>query len=145
MRSVLARIADRRDVREIAAAVAIGVVCLIAGLWWLTDDLNSAGRAARAAVRDALGDPELNVGKPDIRPHPTINGERSHLTLVCGRIRGDPERPFAALVKEHRRRDDALSWFPGTGDRVEQLALFRKGPLTPDQTALLAACDAGGL
>ncbi|WP_332678565.1 hypothetical protein [Brevundimonas sp.] len=141
MRSAWASIIDwDHETRGMAGGMAIAILCLIGGLWWVTGDFNSAGRAARAEVREALGDPGLNVGKPDIRPYPTIDGERSFRTLVCGRIQNDPARPFAVLVKEHRRRHNALQ-FLGSGDRVERLALPETGPLTPDQAALLDACE----
>jgi len=142
MRSVWAWIVDwHHETSGMAGGMAIAVLCLIAGLWWFTDDFNSAGQAVRAEVREIVGDPGLNVGKPDIRPYPTINGKRSYRTLVCGRIKDDPERPFAALVKEQRRRHSPLS-FLGPGDRVERLALPETGPLTSDQAALLDACEA---
>lgn len=145
MRSAWAWIVDwHHETRGMAGGMAIAVLCLIAGLWWYTDDFNSAGQAARAAVREALGDPDLNVGKRDIRPNSTINGERSDRTLVCGRIRNDPERPFAALVKERFRRRGGPSWPIGNRDRVELLALLEAGPLTSDQTALLEACEVAG-
>lgn len=75
--------------------------------------------------------------KADIRPYPTINGERRYCTLVCGRIKGNPERPFTALVKEHRRRHNASRWFFRSDARVERLALS-------ETAALLDACEAAG-
>lgn len=136
--SALAEFSDWfHQTRDMWMWAAIAVVALVVGLWWVGTGRSSPIRAAEDAVRAALNQPDVPIR--GARLHDRGFGYR--MRLVCGVVDDDPARPFAALVKERRRRS-ALSLIDG--DRVRRLALPEIQTPTRDEAALLAACAARG-
>jgi hypothetical protein len=134
--SLLTEVADWfHQTRDMLMWAGIALVGLVVALHWFGLERSSPIRAAEQSVREALDDPDL--GFTDSRIHRRL-GHRTW--LVCGAVEGDGARPFAAAVKERRRRSP-LSLIAG-GDRVLTLAFPAHETLTPDAAALLADCPA---
>ncbi|GAA0649582.1 hypothetical protein [Brevundimonas lenta] len=123
--------------RDMLVFAGAGIVALIAALWLFGSDSSSPIRATEAAVREALDDPDVRISGTRLE---YTSGYRQR--LVCGRVADDPNRPFAALVRESE--DQSPLSLIGSGDRVQRLALPEVRSPTPEQAELLAACARKG-
>ena len=121
------------DFRSPVTAAIATIVALITAVTWFGWDASSPIRAAEAAARGRLGDPNLDLQRSVIRDHLPRRYDGFRHRLVCGAVANGPA--FAAVVRENRRSASLLLFSGLDRDRVEALALGSQGD--PD---LLAAC-----